>query len=223
VVQFLLMLTTATPDLIAKTGLHYQYELAPDPTAPLYLLVHGRAGNFQVMSTFRRAIPEGCTVILPQAPLVDPIGGFSWWQVAEATQEERFQHVESASAQLLEFLTKVEKLHHLKPTKRIAFGFSQGAALLSWAFHREPHTFAGIALLAGFIFELPFNKDLHLTLPQIFVAHGTIDDTVPVTQARRGVEYLKAQGLSVEYHEDEVGHKIGSAALRALKEWNTRF
>jgi predicted esterase len=79
--------------------------------------------------------------------------------------------------------------------------------------------FDGLGLLAGFI-VLP---DSVSNPPEVFVAHGTLDETVSVEKARHGVNHLKSMGLVVEYIEEPVGHKVGIEGTRALKQWMARW
>ena len=51
----------------------------------------------------------------------------------------------------------------------------------------------------------------------VFVAHGTQDEMVPVDRARASIELLEKAGANVTYCEDEVGHKVSAACLRALE------
>ena len=55
-----------------------------------------------------------------------------------------------------------------------------------------------------------------LSTVKAFVSHGTLDQTVPVAQARQAVQILEDAGANVVYCEAEVGHKLGAACFRAL-------
>jgi len=51
----------------------------------------------------------------------------------------------------------------------------------------------------------------------IFVAHGTLDQMVPIDRARASIGLLEQAGAQVTYCEDEVGHKLSANCLRALE------
>ena len=53
----------------------------------------------------------------------------------------------------------------------------------------------------------------------IFVAHGTQDEMVPIDRARMSIELLEQAGAQVTYCEDEVGHKLSITCLRALEDY----
>jgi predicted esterase len=50
-----------------------------------------------------------------------------------------------------------------------------------------------------------------------FVAHGTLDEMVPVERARQSIAVLEQAGAQVTYCEAEVAHRVSADCLRALK------
>jgi predicted esterase len=50
----------------------------------------------------------------------------------------------------------------------------------------------------------------------IFVAHGALDDTVPISMAEHAIGLLKKAGAQVHYCQSEIGHKLSSACLKAF-------
>lgn len=197
-------------------SLDFRIRAPSTPDAPLLFLVHGRAGNKDVMWTFSRSVPEDWGIIAPQAPLNDPIGGFSWWLIDSLTRAEDIEH---AAKTLRDFILQHSNPNH--PRALIAAGFSQGAGLLSLLLQREPQLFKGVALLAGFVLKAPSVASAERA--RIFVGHGTLDKTVSIETALQGAERLRSQGFSVEFHQDPVGHKIGSATMRSLKQFFFSF
>ncbi|MBN8549852.1 MAG: hypothetical protein J0M12_11105 [Deltaproteobacteria bacterium] len=205
--------TTAAREAL---GLRHKYLLGADPTAPLVFLVHGRAGNFDVMWTFRRMLPEHLNFIAPQAPLQDPIGGHSWWQVTDGRHS--LTEAAQASSQLTDFIKRSPEHYGLAPRSCIALGFSQGAGLLSLTIQRAPQSLKAVALLAGFVLEEPQSLPTP-PLASVLMLSGTNDEVIPIEKARQGAAYLKSKGFSVELHEDPVGHKVGAPGMRRLAEW----
>lgn len=202
-----------------RTGLKFMYRPGTDPTAPLVVLIHGRAGDRSVMWTFERSIPEDCHVVAFQAFLPDPLGGWSWWDMTVPGSKK--EAILSAAGRLSRALEAFLGLYRLAPKRYIGMGFSQGSVLLSAMALRGFFNFDGVAVLAGFVFQ-PSEPIVSGKQPSIFVAHGTADETISVDQARDGVAALNRLGLTVEYVEEEVGHKVGIKGTRALKEWLVR-
>ncbi len=199
-------------------GLKHAYALHAEKYAPLILLVHGRAGNMNVMLTFRRITPETqCSFVSVEAPESDSLGGFSWWQVDNGKLLR--DNAIPASLRLISFIKKFIALHALKPSCIIALGFSQGGAVLSVAAQQEPQLLKGVGLLASFVVKLEETALNQMQAPAFFIAHGTLDETVPLARAEEGAEWLRMRGFKVQLVLDEVGHKVGTTAMRGLKTW----
>lgn len=169
------------------------------------------------MWTFARGIPSEWNIIAPQAPLPDPIGGFSWWAVGEETISRT--EIDRAGDLLEHFIDKVPSHYGLNPKFIVACGFSQGAGVLSVLLSRNPNLFRGVAILAGFVIKPEQELSAAASSTKVFIGHGTNDQTVPLSKAEWGRDWLWARGYEVTFVADDVGHKVGTQGMRALKEW----
>lgn len=201
------------------TGLKFKYINCEVGEAPLVFLVHGRAGNFDVMATFRRCLPVNCNIFFPQAFMDDPIGGYSWWKIDELGKAQSFDRILEASSRLSRFIDNSIAAFSLKPSSISVIGFSQGAGLTSLLAQLEPHRFNSIALLAGFVFEHRTEPKPNLAGLEVFIAHGENDGVIPIAKAEQGARYLRGLGAKVDFITDPVGHKVGVEGMRALKAW----
>lgn len=200
-------------------GLKFLYRPGASSTAPLIVLVHGRGGNVQVMWSFERSLPADAAVVSFEATLPDKeIGGRSWWELG-ATEPARSEEVLSAVRRVSYALSAFLQLQTLGPSSIVFLGFSQGAALISAGLASGVLRAEGFGLLCGFIPRFLTSAPAIDGAPQVFVAHGTLDQTVSVDRARQGVNFLRDQGLAVTYVEEEVEHKLGIQCTRALKTW----
>ena len=198
-------------------GLKFIHRLCEDPSAPLIILVHGRAGNAQVMWAFDRTLPERAHVVSFEAFLADALGGFSWWDMASEKPLE--PEILRARDRLQFAIERYIELFSLHPSLIIGVGFSQGSVLLSAAMLTGALQLDGLAILAGFVSRVG-DASLIRGLPQVFVAHGTADEVLSIDKARKGVNRLRSCGLKVTFVEEEgVGHKLGIQGMKALKEW----
>ncbi len=197
--------------------LRYKSKFSQNPAAPLVYFVHGRAGSSEVMWTFKRCLPDDVSIISVEADRPDRVGGFSWWDVhGEITNQMLDEGVEKLSS----FIDASIKKFELYPRKIAALGFSQGAGALSLVFQRRPALFSSVGLLAGFVIkDWTSSGPTHASLPNIYIAHGTMDDVVPISRAREGAEWLRERGAVVKIVEDDVKHKGGATGMRELKKW----
>lgn len=199
-----------------RVGLRFIHRVGPDPAGALVVLVHGRAGNAQVMWAFDRLIPVSATVVSFEAFMPDPLGGFSWW-LMESSEPVRPRILEARDRLCLAIERYIES-KGLRPSKVAALGFSQGSVLLSAAILTGKVHLDGLAILAGVAYESAETPHV-LGAPSVLIAHGTHDEVLPVERARASAERLRALGLPVTYVEEDVGHKVGVQGTRAMREW----
>jgi phospholipase/carboxylesterase len=186
----------------------------------LLLLLHGWTGDENSMWVFARNLPAGCTVLAPRAPLAARQGGYSWREMTDGSWG--FPSVEDlrpAAEALLEFVDGWSASASLDADSFDVIGFSQGAALTYVLALLHPGRVRALAALSGF---LPLGSEEYLAGrplagKPVFVAHGTLDERIPVDRARSAVRLLQASGAEVTYCEAETGHKVSKDCLNGLE------
>lgn len=186
----------------------------------LLLLVHGWTGDENSMWVFARNLSRAYWIVAPRAPYATSPSGYSWRpRRPSAGDRPNFDDLHPAVEPLLNFVGAYAAQNNLDASQFDAMGFSQGAALVSLAALLHPERIGRIGILAGFV---PQGAErLAETQPlkgkPVFVAHGTLDDLVPIDVARISVRLLQAAGANVTYCEDDVAHKLSAKCLRALE------
>jgi phospholipase/carboxylesterase len=181
------------------------------------LLLHGWTGDENSMWIFAGRLPKNYLLIAPRGLHASPLGGYSW----HLHKEKRWPSVEDLSPAvdaLQELLTPEHFPRGDFSTLRLA-GFSQGAALVYTFSLQRPERVIALAGLSGFMPEgaALLAAGQPLRGKRAFVAHGTLDERVPVERARRAVEILEQAEAQVTYCEDEVGHKLSAPCFRGLE------
>jgi|GEM_PF-489997 len=235
----------ANQEAVEALGLEHRVYLPPGGTAEqMVVLVHGRAGSADVPWTFARAfLGQTPLIVAPQAFCPDPIGGWSWWDVEGQSDKEQprkattLAQLNPALVRLGDFLREAPRYYGIQPKRVIGIGFSQGAAvvsslsLLSGTSYQQIH-FQGVALLCGFIPKIVYPEGSFVEgfrgnserLPaNYFIAHGSLDRVVPIDRAEKARDALLASGAKVTFHQEEVGHKLGSQGMKALTTWAAQF
>jgi phospholipase/carboxylesterase len=200
---------------VSEVGLVHARWIRAEESAPLVVMIHGRAGKAAVISAFAGSMPERTNLFAPQAGIPD-LDGFSWWPI-----EQRFD-VSLAVAAAEKVYTAVNAACHnygINPRAFYLLGFSQGGALAATLFQLYPHVFSGLALLAGFVPRVLEQKVLSPHSRRVLIAHGLEDEVIPVKHAHEAASFLEASGAEVLLHLDPVGHKLGTAGMRQLKTW----
>ncbi|MGA1192195.1 MAG: alpha/beta hydrolase [Bdellovibrionota bacterium] len=194
--------------------LHAHIERGHSATAPLFVFVHGKAGHRDIMRIFSRSLPEGANQIFVEAPYPDKRGGFSWWDT-DLKEFPTSQFEESLIA-LERVFASLQSDFGIQPEKVTALGFSQGAGILSHLLLSGRVSLNALVILAGFV-QWPEELCAKSSATSILWAHGESDDVVTITRARSDVKRLQEIGYEVALVSDPVGHKVGTAGMRALK------
>lgn len=188
---------------------------------PAAVMVHGWGGNESVMWIFKQTLPDGVAIITPRAPVEVETGRFVWFDRAGQLHQPDPATHRSAINKLAGFIERLPELYPVDPARLLLIGFSQGAAISNNLVMTRPKVARGLASLAGFTPDLPDSLppvDSLQNFP-VFITHGRQDETVPVSAARHTRQVYERLGATVTYSEHEVGHKLNSPGLAALKTW----
>lgn len=193
----------------------------------LLVMIHGLTGDENSMWVFARKFSTDAYIIAPRAPHPANPQGFSWRPNPLSVEEAQLnQHKRPGLDVLLppaEALIKLVDEYSasvgVEAGQFDAIGFSQGGAMVNVLGMLFPHRIRKMGVLAGFV---PSGLEEQIAArvlmgKQVFVAHGTQDEMVPINRARASMELLEQAGASITYCEDEVGHKLSSNCLRALE------
>lgn len=198
----------------------------PDTEAmPLVLLMHGRGADMHDLADVAPMIDtsRGCRFIFPNAPQpFEPYPGMAaGWTWFEGWPPEHASIVESRST-LLSFIDEITARYPTPEGKVVLAGFSQGALMALDAGLRTAKKIAGIIAMSGGLYEVELpDLSRHARLP-VLIAHGTLDDVVPVNYARRARRVLEDAGLDVEYHEFPMAHQLAQEEALAVKSFLER-
>jgi phospholipase/carboxylesterase len=194
----------------------------PERPERLLVLVHGYKGDENSMWVFANGLKVNYCVIAPRAPHKVIDGGYSW-RPDEAKNLGQMSR-ESLHSQLMNLVNLIKGYAGSIGLNTKSFdmiGFSQGAALVFLLAINYPELIDKAALLGGFA-PVTAGKVMvgkPLSGKKYFVAHGTRDDLVPLERSKLMVDLLERAGANITYCEDDVGHKVSSGCLRALKRY----
>jgi phospholipase/carboxylesterase len=184
---------------------------------PIFLLLHGWTGDEKSMWIFTSGLPREAIFLAPRGLFPSPEGGFAW----HPHKEKRWPHVVDFNP-ALEKISSLLSPHHFPNgdfSKVNLLGFSEGAALGLTFLLTYPGKFRSAAGLSGFLPEgaMQLTQNHSLRGKHVFLAHGALDELVPVARAREAVELLENAGAQVTYCEDSVSHKLSASCFRGLE------
>lgn len=180
------------------------------------LLLHGWTGDETVMWVFARNLPKDYWILAPRGPVKAPSG--YGWNTVDQLSVQRYHEYEEMAAALIQEVGYWKRRFKIAAKSVDLMGFSQGAALSYALLVGHAEQIGKTAALAGFLppgIE-PEIFPQQMTGKEIFIAHGSKDETVPVRAARHAAEVFEKAGAKVIYCEDEVGHKLGASCNRGL-------
>ena len=209
-------------ELVSFEDWHLRVRPATRAPARLLVLAHGWTGDEDSMWVFVRDFGPDYWIVAPRAPFAAEPGGFSWRPPRPGPHDRpTFKDLEPAVDLLMSLVDKYAAACSLDSTQFSVMGFSQGAALVNVLALLHARRLDRIGILAGFV---PGGAELlaarhPLKGKPVFIAHGTLDETINIEDARRSVKFLEQAGANVTVCEDEVGHKLSARCLRALDQF----
>lgn len=219
------MQTAINTELISFDNWTLRIRPSQSATPRLLLLIHGWTGDENSIWVFIRKLSSDYWMMAPRAPHSVGSGGFSW-RPLQRVQGDVFgmpslETLLPSAEALIRLVDEYSASVGLDAQQFDLMGFSQGAAMVNLIGMLYPHRVHKMGVLAGFV---PFGLDDYIAKKtlvgkNIFVAHGTQDQIVPLERARESIELLEQAGAQVTYCEDEVGHKLSANCLRALEDY----
>ena len=186
------------------------------------LLLHGWTGDETVMWIFTRKLAPNYWIFAPRGPVKAPGGGYGWTS-HDSADRYSLASLEPVVHRLAQSIPVwMEQAGLPSSAANLPFdlmGFSQGAVMSFAVQAFYPERVRRVAALAGFFPAAGERADLLDSFQgkQVYIAHGTQDETVPVEKAQEAVRLLQQHGADVTYCESETGHKLSAPCLRGLE------
>ncbi|MAP60023.1 MAG: hypothetical protein CL978_07320 [Euryarchaeota archaeon] len=198
---------------------------------PTLIMMHGMTGDASMMRPFaEKILPEGWTLIVPEARYKHPMRGLTWWRYEDydidATRRLNLSRrelidVDSSLSQLEKIISEQAPLGPL-----VVGGFSQGGAMAQELMHLPiADRIVGIICIGT---RLVRPMELRMRLQELdpkrmFWMHGEKDVRVPIEDGWAVANLFEAGGWSVELIEHNKGHMIPLEHHDSIKEWLMSF
>jgi phospholipase/carboxylesterase len=185
------------------------------PPASLIVFLHGWTGDENSMGIFSRGL-ESSWCFFPRGPV--RLGEGYAWTETQSIHSARMPDFWPVSRSLSDEISRWIKTYQLDNLPVYLVGFSQGAAMALSLALRYP-LFKRAAILSGFLPEGGEDYLLNKSLSgkEFLIAHGRLDDIVPVELARETFQTLDGAGAIVDYCEENVGHKLSKDCFDRLE------
>ncbi len=198
---------------------------------PTLIMMHGMTGDASMMRPFaEKILPEGWTLIVPEARYNHPMRGLTWWRYEDydidATRRLNLSRrelidVDSSLSQLEKIISEQAPMGPL-----VVGGFSQGGAMAQELMHLPvADRIVGIICIGT---RLVRPMELRMRLEELdpkrmFWMHGEKDVRVPIEDGWAVANLFEAGGWAVELIEHHKGHMIPLEHHDSIKEWLESF
>ncbi len=195
---------------------------------PIIILLHGYGSNAKDLFSFANQLPDSFLVIAPQAPHQLGNDSYAWYNLDFSTGKLAYkkEEAEASRLEILQFIQQLKSKQQFNDKRIYLGGFSQGGILAYSLGLTNPNKIKGIAVLSGRLLEeiKPFVKPSeNLNALKIFIAHGTTDKVIDVSNARDAQQFLKPLHLNISYHEYTMGHSISNDEFNDLLNWLNKY
>jgi phospholipase/carboxylesterase len=192
---------------------------------PLVIFLHGYGGNEEAMFALKDSLPSAYTYLSVRAPHALAEGGFEWFDKTNSDGEYDGDSDQVSSSQKLitDFIAAAIKKYRVSAYRVFLVGFSQGAMMSYYVALHHPQGIGGLAVLSGTMLpalRAEVKPGVPLGLPAVFIAHGTIDTTLPIVLAVQAEQLLRPGSVTVQFHAyPGLGHAFNEAEISDLKRW----
>ena len=192
--------------------------------SPLLLLLHGYGSNEEDLFSFAEELPEEYFIISAKAPIAMQPFGNAWYHIhidAEGVKSSDDKGAREARDLIAKFIDEAVREYDLDAYNVTLLGFSQGTILSYAVALTYPEKVKNLIGLSGYINEATVDKKSNPAYAHLNVynSHGSMDQVIPVTAARKTPEYLKELGIESTLSEFPVGHGVHPQNFYELKKW----
>lgn len=206
------------------------YHLVREPKikkekSPVIIMLHGYGSDANDLFSFSSELPEEYYVISAQAPYPLPPYGNAWYAINFDNSGGKFsddvQAIESRK-KILKFIDEIIENYAIDPDNVTLLGFSQGSILSYAVALSHPEKIKNVIALSGYINEdilVEGYQNNDFSKLSIYSSHGSQDQVIPVSWARRNPEILKRLNIDHKYSEFPVGHGVAPQNFMEVLQW----
>jgi phospholipase/carboxylesterase len=188
---------------------------------PLLVLLHGRGADELDLIGLGGGFDGRFHIASLRGPR--PFGpGYTWFDLDDSGAGAAGEISAGVSA-ILGTAGAISAAAGTDPARSYLMGFSMGAMMACAAVLADPERIAGVISHSGFLPRGPWLPPAPggLAGKPILVAHGLVDDVVPISAGRATRDYFMKAGAAVEYREYPIAHGINEDGVAEMDRWLT--
>ena len=192
---------------------------------PLLLLLHGYGSNEQDLFSFSSELPDEYYVISARAPYDLQYGSYAWYAINFDGNQNKFSdHIQAVKSRdvISSFIDELIHNYPINAQQITLLGFSQGTILSYSVALSYPEKVQRVVALSGYLNEeitaVDYKSNDFSNL-KMFVSHGTVDQVIPLSWAKKAPGILDSLQIPNVYKEYPVGHGVAPQNFADLKNW----
>jgi len=192
---------------------------------PTLIMLHGYGSDENDLFSFANELPEEFLIISARAPYSLPPYGNAWYAINfDGTAGKFSDNIQARESRnkIAGFIDEVIANYPVDPKNISLLGFSQGTILAYAVALNHPDKIKNVIALSGYINEELLEKDFaknDFSNLSIYASHGSQDQVIPITWARKSPVLLKELKIKHTYSEFPVGHGVAPQNFTELKKW----
>ena len=197
----------------------------PGPAPWLLVLMHGVGSHERDLFGLAPHVPPAFHVLSLRAPFQIAPDGYAWFVFDVLPGGgRRIDTAQEAAARALiaaDVRAHAQRLG-IPPARTVLGGFSQGGVMALSLLLTDPALQHAAMVLHGRLLPeaLPQQAPAaQLAAHALWVSHGVDDPVLPVAEARRILEHVRALPIELDYHEYPGGHEIRAAEWQGAAQW----
>jgi phospholipase/carboxylesterase len=192
----------------------HRYEAATNAKATPLLLLHGTGGDESDLLPLGRCVAPGAALLSPRGQVLEHGMSRFFRRLSEGIFDE--DDVRRRADDLAAFVGEARTRYGIAAP--MALGYSNGANIAAAMMLLRPQVLSGALLLRAMV-PLAAAPVVDLAGKPVLILSGGQDPIVPVENAARLANVLRAAHATVEHHVLLEGHGFSKADITASRRW----
>ncbi|HKP04957.1 MAG TPA: alpha/beta hydrolase [Chthoniobacterales bacterium] len=195
----------------------HQFIPAPDGRAErVLLLLHGTGGNEHDLVALGRDLDPSAALLSPRGKVLENGMPRFFRRLAEGVFDE--EDVIRRAEELADFILAAAAQYEFDARNVTAVGYSNGANIAVAVLLLRPEVFSRAILFRAMVPLTPKNQP-NLASVRGLICSGKYDPIIPMENAERLANMLRAARANIVVRVEEAGHELTRGDLAAAKSW----
>lgn len=195
------------------------------PKPPILFLMHGFGSDEQDLLPLADSLPPELLVISLRAPYLNQSGGYRWYEGTrrDGRIDGNGAQIAISRAAVEASIARLTAQYHADPKRIFVGGFSQGAIMTYALTLSHPDRYRGGIVMSGALLPAiaaTLDPGLDRTHIEMFIGHGSADQTVPFAYADEAAMQLRAWRVPLKFERyPGQGHSVSDAEMADISSW----